>query len=341
LLQGGIGNNILDAQRRRGRQWAMLQIHLRARAKAWLHFISREIESAIRSVDWKGKPPSKRKAKFPWRDVVAPGLFFGGWSVIYYKYELGVALIYVSFVVGLAEIIYEPWLLQRKFIYQLGGVIIAFGLMYWFTESIVFVPAPLNVYPFAMRNGNPADDQMVNGIKWNQHFTELEIVITNPTDRDYSNINFVLAPNTWFYAATLSNNASDCTLDTIEKANNFISHAAKSGSVRPDETFEGGHFEVHDNQGNQYRAAATGGAYHLICSRFPAHFSLKITIAVVSMRKKKDDPIEIRTSDPDLDFMLGPRPFPTKLLVGGTYYLPPTKVRFNEILDVHEGDVAP
>lgn len=195
----------------------------------------------------------------------------------------------------------------------------------------------LTIYPFAMKKGHYADGEDVEGIKWNPHFTDLRVIITNPVDDDLQNLNLLLNTDAEFYTAVLAGNRRFCDLEPVDRHAIGVAHAKSSGKVTPSATFSGNDIELHDDQGNQYRTVATAGGYRLTCSSIAAHSSLKAVFATVIESTSPARPI-LRTDDPDLDLALGDRPSPTILRVEGDFYKGGKKVDISETLDVKDGN---
>lgn len=279
--------------------------------------------------------------KWSWlRSLLGPSIAATGWQIMSGgSYLLGTLIIYLGFLVWIAEACFDPALPQRRYLrWPLSLIGLIFAIL--FTVNVVLRKPPLNTYAFAMRNGNPAEGTDVDGIKWNPHFTELEIIISSPRDNDFNSVNLLVVPDTWTYSVVLSDHPAGCNLEPKQIEVRTIAHVTSSGNVRPTSAAEDGTFEIHDNQGNVYRVVAWKGAYHLTCDRLPGLSTVKIISAVVSPKSNPSSP-EVHSSDHDLDFMLGSRPSPSALTFIGRYNLGSKQFTLNKITKIDDGDSKP
>jgi hypothetical protein len=111
----------------------------------------------------------------------ALGVAMGLGVMGYANYWGGVILVYIA--VGF--LIADLWWVRFPALVRSIGTLVGIGCLVFFTTQ-VFAPAPLkvqvNVYSTAGYLPNQA------GIRWNPQFGDLRIEISNPTERDYDNI---------------------------------------------------------------------------------------------------------------------------------------------------------
>jgi hypothetical protein len=160
------------------------------------------------------------------------------------------------------------------------------------------------------------------------HFTDLRVAVTNLSDDDYQDLDVAVQPDKWNYKATILNDPG-CHLIPIGGNTVFVAHAKEAaGQLTITGTRIGTGFDAHDTGGNVYTPLATESGYRLICGKFPAHFTIRIIFAVVTVHSDfipHPAPGEWGLRGTDLgrvqsDFdLLDPRPSPSAVLVTGGY----------------------
>lgn len=115
------------------------------------------------------------------------GLMLAGW------FWTGAGFIYAGFIVLAVDAWLEPDL--RGYIKSKALItLIVFGFAVAFSWGIVFVGAPLDLSAFMLNAEYPAGTAIA-GIDWKPQFTEVQLWVSNPTDRGYEDINLVIRPS--------------------------------------------------------------------------------------------------------------------------------------------------
>ena len=114
------------------------------------------------------------------------GLLLAGW------FWPGVAFIYAGFLLLAIDVWLEPGL-QRSLLWRIGIVTILLLFTTAFSLGIVFVKAPLDVSAFVTAAEYPTGTSIA-GIPWKPQFTELQVRIDNPSDRNYEDVNLLIRP---------------------------------------------------------------------------------------------------------------------------------------------------
>jgi hypothetical protein len=105
-------------------------------------------------------------------------------------FNISVACIYIAIVFFTLVLWFEPWIAGQWWKRTIV-ILIMLPLFYLFTFRFVFIPGPLNVQV----NGGLQDyapNTFVAGIKWENYYSDVRIYLTNPTDRDYYDIDILL-----------------------------------------------------------------------------------------------------------------------------------------------------
>jgi hypothetical protein len=107
-------------------------------------------------------------------------------------YWPGVTLIYAGFLLLCIDASIAPELKNSpKWKIGIVTVLLAFGSA--FSWAIVFVKAPLEISAIVTDAQYPPDSKIA-GIVWRPEFTELQVWITNPSDRNYDDLTLVVRP---------------------------------------------------------------------------------------------------------------------------------------------------
>jgi len=222
-----------------------------------------------------------------------------------YYFSWGVLVVYVGLLFMLYEVCVEPLLLKRPLPIQIG--LIAFVLLFFdvFTIGIVAAQAPISFQSYAMRNGDYPAGTTIAGIAWDSHLTDLRVAFTNPTDEDYENLDVAVQPDKWTYRAALLNSPG---CDLLQMGGNTVSVvvSGKGGATSITSTRVGAGFDFQDNVGDVFTPLATELGYRIRCTKLPAHFTVQIVFAVVSI-----DPELVKAISP-----VGKKPDPGKWGVG-------------------------
>jgi hypothetical protein len=251
----------------------------------------------------------------------------GGFGMMRYYFWLGVLVVYVGIAALIWEVCVEPELTKRSIWIQVVGIGLVFALFDLFTIGVVAARAPIAFYSYAMRKGDYPAGTVIGGITWDPHLTDLRVAVTNPSDDDYQDLDLAVQPDKWSYKAAIVTSPSGCDLTPIGGNTVFLARNGKGGSTTVTMTPIGTGFDAHDNQGNLYTSLATESGYRLRCGKFPAHFSVQIVFAVVTVRPdllpKQSNfsgtyMTELTPTKSDFD-LLDRRPSPSVVLMRGSF----------------------
>jgi len=209
---------------------------------------------------------------------VGAELFGWGALVLTDWFWPAVALVYAGFMILAVDLWFEPELRNRLRWRLLGVVVIALFCLA-FSDGVVFVSAPLEAAGL-WNNGTYPDNTNADGITWKQEFTELTVILTNPTNRAYRDIDVVIRPTEPVAAIAQISKLSDVSL---EDKNGFISHVY---DVDPT-----GVAKIV-----QLSVLATDAGYRVRCGNLPEHADLRLTMALVDL--KWNPPLYPLTTDP-------------------------------------------
>ncbi len=151
-------------------------------------------ESAI--YQQKEEPKKKRKrcppnAKVPawivWsRSIGAVSVLAGGFGLLQPQYFwFGVSFVYGGFVLLGVDLWFEPQLKRGSKI--AGEGLLALGMVL-FSLKVVFVSAPLNIASVVTALEYSAGTKIAD-IPWRPMYAELDVVVSNPTGGDYTDVN--------------------------------------------------------------------------------------------------------------------------------------------------------
>jgi hypothetical protein len=271
---------------------------------------------------------------------------------MHYYYFWGVAVIYIGFLFLLFEVCADPWVLNCSLTMQI--VLIAFVLLFVdiFSIGVVAAQAPITFQSYAMRNGDYSPGVTIAGMAWDSHFTDLRVVLTNPTDDDYENLDIDVQPDQWTYKAALLDSPG-CDLSPL--GGNMVSVATtKGGATSVTTTPVGPGFDAHDNAGGVFAVMATEFGYRIRCAKLSQHLTAKIVFAVVrispellrqigistnglSPGKKGVEIAELAGVKSPFD-ILGSKPLPLTVQLSGVYTRKFKPFKITTIVVVGNGD---
>lgn len=155
------------------------------------------------------------------------------------------------------------------------------GATIWFTVVGPLSRAPLKALTYT-RPGNYSSGVEIGGIPWNQHFTDLRVVITNVTADDYRNVDILLKPDTWTHRAAIVTNPSECELLAVSNIMDIhVADNGKGGGTSVTATLNGSGLDVYDNVGDITTTFASEGGYRLRCATLPSQYTIQIVFALV------------------------------------------------------------
>ncbi len=141
------------------------------------------------------------------------GLMLAGW------FWPAVGLVYLGFVLLAVDLWLEPELRTRLW-WRVGGITAVVLCALGFSIAFVFVSARLPISGIITDGEYPAGTK-ISGIEWKSEFTELTVIIENPTDRSYEDLNLVIRPTEPVAAIAQATQVADVT---FEDKNGFFAH---------------------------------------------------------------------------------------------------------------------
>ena len=240
-------------------------------------------------------------------------ILFVGW------FWAAVALVYLSFLILMTDVWFEPELTKGWKI-GVAAVLIAFTAA--FTWKMVLVEAPLSMQAI-ITDGDYQPGTNINGIIWKKGFAELRLMLFNPSHNDYHDVDLSLQPVEPIAAIKQGTNLSGVVfLDRLRFSARMVAHVSGKNTALP------------------FIIAATDAGYTMHCSDFPAQTSIEIVMALANVKwnppaepsqqpitEEKDFTLRVKFDDgstywlarPDGDVFLPQRPTTQSIKVEGTY----------------------
>jgi hypothetical protein len=222
-----------------------------------------------------------------WKRCSGPALLILGWaSIMIHWFWWGVAIAYVGWLACFAEWSVDTYVIRKPIQLQLVGFACLMFIFDLFTISTVLAKAPLDLMGYV--SGGHAAGELIGGISWDEHFTDLRMALTNPTDNDYQTLDINLRPNVWLSQGVILDKPSFCELsraippEGIMGQSVVVTKARTSGEVKVTGRLVGNGVDVSDDAGNIYTVLAADTGYRLICSVLPAQFTIRLVLAAVA-----------------------------------------------------------
>jgi len=207
-------------------------------------------------------------------------LLFGGLGMIRPQFfPLAVFFVYLGLAVLALDLYVESGLLT---VFKIFGWVVISATAIWFSIAVVFVPAPVSIFTLTTPFNYPENKGPAN-IDWRPYYAELDVLISNPTDGNYDDINVLVRPDAPVAAVAQLSNLLDVS---FEDQFGMTTHFTIEDVSQPDKQLT-------------MVFLATDAGYKVHCGRIPPYTSLKIVMAVVSI-----DPG--RERKPNEPFMLSP-----------------------------------
>jgi hypothetical protein len=178
-----------------------------------------------------------------------------------------ICLVYGGLLLAAADLCFEPSLSKT---FKIVGVGAAIVLLIAFSLKIVFVSTPIN-FATLTTDFNYSPDKAPGGISWRPFFTELDLMVSNPTDGDYDNLDLLVRPDD-----PVAEIRQLSTLSDVSFEDEF--------GVTTHLTLE----DVGNGPPITLSFLATDAGYKVHCSHLPPHNSLKIVMALVKMNKGRE-----------------------------------------------------
>jgi hypothetical protein len=136
-----------------------------------------------------------------------PALIFGLGSTIlgFTDFAFGIAVMGVS-------LLLFWWILYRRFNNKVWIVSIIVSIsLFGVLLAIVYKPAPLS-FLIELNSTTYTNGADINGIKWQPHFTEMDVVINNATDHDYSGLDVYVKIDALLSGGGISPGVNQCNI---------------------------------------------------------------------------------------------------------------------------------
>lgn len=183
---------------------------------------------------------------------------------------------------------------------------------------------------------------VIEGILWQPYYTELDVVINNPTDASYEDVNILIRPDYPVAKIAQMSNLSDVS---FEDKDGLTMRTTIEEQPTPNSPW---------SPALVFSFVATNAGYKVHCGRIPPDSSLKLVLALVDMKKSNvfshgvvPPNVNIRDFSSELNFQPGgesywfsadvtnpviyaSRPTPKTLTVEGGYLADSKRQRFKQ-----------
>ncbi len=218
----------------------------------------------------KARKPRTSKPKVPnwikWtRGVSAFSVLAGGFGLMQPQYFwLAVFFIYGGLVLLGLDLWYEPELKQKFKLVGEGVILVGIVMFSW---QVVFVSLPLKLISQTPKFEIPSGTN-ISGITWLPMYSELDVIINNPSDGDYTDLNVIVKP--------------DYPVAQIAQMGNLggVSFEDTNGT-----TFRGTIENLQTTLAISITLIATDAGYRIHCDRIPPQASLRLVMALVDIRQ--------------------------------------------------------
>jgi hypothetical protein len=192
-----------------------------------------------------------------------------------------VALVYMAIVLSGCDLFFETYPSKR------GRYIVAFAMiaaLVGFSVGFAWVKAPLPLLAVD-NNIDYAPGTFLGGIPWLNEYDDIRVVVTNPTDHDYSDVDLTIKPN--LPVASVSQiSGSPCSFSDPTNTNLWLA----------DKPLPAGRVT-----GMPMVVIATDVGERVRCDKIPRHASIEIILAAASPRT----PVPGSTFDNGLVLQIG------------------------------------
>lgn len=220
-----------------------------------------------------GAPKAKKKPKLhpiiKWLRTagIAAELFGWGGLLLTGWFWPGVAFIYAGFLLLGIEACLEPEL--RGFVrWKIGIVVALIAFSAAFSWGIVFVRAPLEISAFVTDAEYPPGSKIA-GIAWRPEFTELQMWVKNPSERNYDDVSVLIRPRSPIAAIAQLSNVPNVS---FEDKNGFNSRFM---DINP---------TTRTKTAIPLVLLATDAGYRMRCPHLPAGTPIQIVIALADIK---------------------------------------------------------
>lgn len=201
-------------------------------------------------------------------------------TVIPFWWAIG--LVYVGFMILIADVLLLESELPKKWKFALVVALLVLGVL--FSNGVVFSSAPLDISAMATDADYPVGTPLP-GIQWRSPFSELKLVITNPSGSSYENVSIFVKPNK--------------PIASIGQTSDLAGVSFMCGhdpSVYVDDIDPSGH-----KTAIPLVLVATDAGYYVRLDKLPSGRPLELVLAIAGMKEPKrlgkfDNDYMVRTS---------------------------------------------
>jgi hypothetical protein len=197
----------------------------------------------------------------------------------------------------------EDW----KIGWRLFACILWIALGVTISLAVVFVPAPLGIAANSY-SGDYADKSDVYGITWEKGMSELRVVLINPTDNNYDDLDFNIVPDVETRKAMQITSVPNVSI---------MLGGESDGPIIAD-----AHFLINGVEQPQPAYSSKNG-FRTLCPRLPKHSKMEIVAALVNpiqIPHAQNSVTSILRSGNTEDFA-GPKKVATRASIKGDYFV--------------------
>ncbi len=178
---------------------------------------------------------------------------------------------------------FEKWRRSTK---ALALVLILAAEMAYSFASNVFASPRMDLQAYSPP-GDYAPGTEIGGIAWDEHFRDLRVAVSNPSNEEYEHLDMTITPDQWVHrTAILEDAGGGCRVTPLES--NAVYFAKPPIKTSTAQTFSavrtGDSGEVYDNVGNIFIPTFFKDGIRLRCQSIPSHSTVKLVLALVQFR---------------------------------------------------------
>jgi hypothetical protein len=246
----------------------------------------------------KGKPNPKQKPKFhpivKWLRTAGIAAELFGWGGLFLVgwFWPAVSFIYAGFLLLAVDVWFEPELRSYR-VWRIGIVVVLIALTVAFSWAIVLVKAPLEISAFVTDAEYPSG-KTIGSIAWRPEFTELQMWVKNPSNRNYEDVSLLIRPSSPIAAIAQLTNVPNVS---FEDNNGF---SQRLMGINP---------TAGKSTASPLVLLATDAGYRMHCPHLPAGMSIQVVIALADIKwnpsaQRSQRPIEEQARDKNYIFRL-------------------------------------
>lgn len=190
---------------------------------------------------------------------------------------------YLLFFLAAMEVCLEPFFQRRKWI-RICMVGVLVGAFVWFNIGFVFTPAPLLTRCGTVSGFYP-EGTVLSGIRWNPDLRDLRIMIENPSEEDYHDVDVTVRPdfpNVFITAIGETSNLGATFVTTELQAWQDVNGVpvVKFESTTGHTLNDGWKFADDPRRGMTMPRMVIPNHYRIRCATLPHRATLEVALAV-------------------------------------------------------------